>query len=54
VTIAKPLVALDEGETAISVGGLATCAFAVWSGADGDAGGRKSPSASVYQLVIDG
>lgn len=53
VTIAKPLAAHDDGETAVSPGGIATCAFAVWSGSDGDVGGRKSPSASVYQLVID-
>lgn len=53
VTITKPLAAIDDGETAISPGGVATCAFAIWSGADGDAGSRKSPSASVYQLVID-
>jgi hypothetical protein len=53
VTIAKPLVAIDDGEAVVSPGGVATCAFAIWSGADGDAGGRKSPSASVYRLVID-
>lgn len=53
VTITKPLGATDDGETAVTPGSIATCAFAIWSGADGDAGGRKSPSATVYQLLID-
>ncbi len=53
VTVAKPLAADDDGETAITPGSVATCAFAIWSGAAGDAGGRKSPSATVYRLVID-
>jgi hypothetical protein len=53
VTLTKPLGALDDGEAAVSPGGVATCAFAIWSGADGDAGSRKSPSATVYQLVMD-
>lgn len=53
VTIAKLLDADDDGETSLTPGSVATCAFAIWSGADGDAGSRKSPSATVYQLVID-
>ncbi len=53
VVIAKPLTARDDGETDLRNGSDATCAFAIWSGADGDAGGRKSPSATVYRLVMD-
>jgi DMSO reductase family type II enzyme heme b subunit len=52
VVIAKPLASSDEGELGLSAGGEATCAFAIWSGGDGDAGSRKSPSASVYKLVL--
>lgn len=52
VTLTKPLGAADDGETTLSPGGEATCAFAVWAGADGDAGSRKSPSATVYRLTI--
>ena len=53
VTITKPLAADDDGETNLGLGSVATCAFAIWSGADGDGGSRKSPSATVYQLLID-
>ena len=53
VTLTKPLVADDDGEIAIPAGAAATCAFAIWSGADGDGGSRKSPSATVYRLVLD-
>jgi hypothetical protein len=52
VVITKPLAASDEGELALSAGGQATCAFAIWSGGDGDAGSRKSPSATVYKLAL--
>ena len=31
----------------------AACAFAVWSGAVHDAGGRKGPSIDVYSLVLE-
>lgn len=50
--LTKPLEATDDGEVALRAGSTATCAFAVWSGADGDAGGRKTPSANVYRLVF--
>ncbi len=53
VTVTKPLEADDDGEIALTPGGAATCAFAIWSGAEGDAGSRKSPSATVYRLVLD-
>jgi hypothetical protein len=52
VVITKPLAATADGEQQLAAGGSATCAFAIWSGADDDAGGRKTPSATVYRLVL--
>ena len=52
VVLAKPLRSTDPGELALARGGGATCAFAVWSGDDGDAGSRKSPSRQTYRLVL--
>lgn len=52
VVLAKPLRATDPGELTVRPRGAATCAFAIWSGADHDAGGRKSPSARTYRLVL--
>jgi hypothetical protein len=54
VVLAKPLRSADDGELTLAPGGGATCAFAVWSGADGDAGSRKSPSLQTYRLVLRG
>jgi hypothetical protein len=54
VVITKPLVpGGDPSELALQPGAVATCAFAVWSGREGDAGSRKSPSADVYRLVLE-
>ena len=54
VVIAKPLTPTEESEHRLVAGGsTATCAFAVWSGAAGDAGSRKTPSAGVYRLVLE-
>jgi hypothetical protein len=53
VVIAKPMASSQEGEVALSVGGTATCAFAIWSGSESDAGSKKSPSVNVYRLVLE-
>jgi hypothetical protein len=53
VVIAKPLASSGTGEVALSPGSAATCAFAIWSGSDHDAGSKKSPSATVYRLVLE-
>jgi hypothetical protein len=42
VVLARPLRADDAKETALAPGGEYSLVFAVWSGADGDVGGRKS------------
>lgn len=52
VVVTKPLAAHDAGELHLRPRGSATCAFAVWSGADGDAGGKKSVSTRTYRLVL--
>lgn len=52
VVITKPLVAADDGETAIPSGTSASCAFAVWSGNAHDAGSRKSPAKAVHVLSL--
>lgn len=53
VVISRPLAAVDAGETALRPGDNATCAFAVWSGAAHDAGGRKSPSVDVHSVFLE-
>lgn len=53
VVIAKPLAPTEDGEHRLAPGGTATCAFAIWSGHDRDAGSRKTPSAGVYRLVLE-
>lgn len=52
VVITKPLAATDEGELACSAGTTCSCAFAVWSGSDNDAGSRKQPSTIVHALNL--
>jgi hypothetical protein len=54
VVLTKPLEAVDEEETGLQPGLTYTCAFALWSGADGDAGGRKTPSKTAYRLELAG
>lgn len=54
VVLLKSLAGSDAGELALAEGASATCAFAVWSGGDGDAGGRKSPSAATHRLALRG
>lgn len=53
VAIRRPLEAVDEGEMALSAGSVHTCAFALWSGGDRDAGGRKSPSKLALRLEME-
>lgn len=53
VVLAKSLQGSDDGEPALVPGATATCAFAVWSGRRGDAGGRKTPSAAAYRLTLE-
>lgn len=52
VVITKPLAPTGPDEQPLTTGGAATCAFAVWSGTQHDAGGRKTPSAAAYRLTI--
>lgn len=52
VTLTKPLTATDEGEMAIPIGAISTCAFAVWSGSKRDAGSRKCPATTVHALNV--
>lgn len=53
VAIVKPMTASDESETALHAGGLATCAFAIWSGNDRDSGGHKSPSVNTFRMQLE-
>jgi hypothetical protein len=53
VVISKPLDAADDGEIDLRPGTRTACAFAVWSGAFHDAGGRKAPSIDVFTLALD-
>jgi hypothetical protein len=52
VIISKPLAAADDGETAIPIGNVSTCAFAIWSGSVRDAGSRKCPAKTVHALNV--
>jgi hypothetical protein len=52
VVITKPLAATDDGELACRAGITCSCAFAVWSGSDSDAGSRKQPSTTVHTLDL--
>lgn len=54
VVLAKPMAAADDWEFDLTPGQIFTCAFALWSGGDGDAGGRKSPSKTAYRLELAG
>ncbi len=53
VVVGKPLGAIDGGEAPTGPGGVASCAFAVWSGADRDAGSKKSPATTMNRLVFE-
>ena len=53
VIIARPLAAADDGEVDLSAGTVATAAFAVWSGGDGEVGSRKAPSTRVYSVFLE-
>lgn len=53
VAIVKPMTASDESEIALHAGGIATCAFAIWSGSDKDSGGHKSPSVNTFRLRLE-
>ncbi len=52
VIITKPLSPTEPGEIAIKPASTCTCAFAVWSGGDQDAGSRKQPSTTVHTLHV--
>lgn len=52
VIVTKPLAASDEGETTLRPGDTVSCAFAVWSGSEHDAGSRKAPSRTLHTLSI--
>jgi DMSO reductase family type II enzyme heme b subunit len=52
VILTKPLAAADEGELAIPIAAISTCAFAVWSGSKRDAGSRKCPARTVHALNV--
>lgn len=52
VILAKPMAATDDDEIGLEPGRTSTCAFALWSGRDGDAGGRKTPSKTAYRLEL--
>jgi hypothetical protein len=52
VVLGKPLEAADPDEVSLVAAQSYTCAFAIWSGGDGDAGGRKSPSKTAYRLEL--
>ena len=53
VVLAKPLAGTEQGEPTLEPGTTATCAFAVWSGSTGDAGSRKTPSATAFALTLE-
>lgn len=53
VVVGKSLGASDDGESPVGPGGAASCAFAIWSGADRDAGSRKSPAIALSRLVFE-
>lgn len=53
VVLAKPLAAADEGETALTPGSEAACAFAVWAGQQQDVGSRKSPCKFIVTLRVE-
>jgi hypothetical protein len=53
VIVTKPMTAADDGEIAVPAGSTCSCAFAVWSGSDNDAGSRKQPSTTVHELRLD-
>lgn len=52
VVIAKPLAASDPDEVDLATGQTFTAAFAIWSGGDDDAGGRKTPSRDAFRLEL--
>lgn len=53
VVLVKPLKATEEGEIDLSPETVSTCAFAVWSGSDRDAGSRKCPATEVAALELE-
>lgn len=53
VVIVKPLTPTEEGEIDLAPGTVSTCAFAVWSGSDRDAGSRKCPATEVAALELE-
>ena len=52
VALLRPLEAVDEGEVDLVPGQVHTCAFAIWSGGEGDSGGRKTPSKLALRLEM--
>jgi len=50
VVISRPLEGVDDEEITLVPGKPYSMAVAVWSGAEGDAGSRKSPSKSLLRL----
>ncbi len=53
VMIVRSLAASDAGEVSLEPGKEYSCAVAVWSGRDGDAGGHKTPSKELLTLTIE-
>ncbi|MEK7426971.1 MAG: ethylbenzene dehydrogenase-related protein [Actinomycetota bacterium] len=53
VVLAKPLRGIEADEFTLTPGHAHTCAFALWSGADQDAGGRKTPSKAALRLLLE-
>lgn len=53
MVIVKPLTPTEEGEIDLAPGTVSTCAFAVWSGSDRDAGSRKCPATEVAALELE-
>ncbi len=51
-TLSKPLTATDPDELSLSPGSAYTCAFAMWTGSQGDSGSKKSPSKTAHTLVL--
>lgn len=52
VVLVTPRRPSDDGELALQAGGAYGMAVAVWVGAGGDRGGRKSPSRELLRLVL--
>lgn len=52
-TLVKPFAATDPDELTLAAGTTYTCAFAMWTGSEGDVGSKKSPSKTIYTLSLE-